>query len=109
MADTAAAGGGEHWDARVQETRQYEEVVEPGTETGTVVYAETVPMGESEQMYHNSELMETQNGFEIIDNTGAVVTVLQQNNNPGMASPPTELTGSDWSWFMVILFLANRL
>ena len=101
MADTAAAGGGEHWDARVQETRQYEEVVEPGTETGTVVYAETVPMGESEQMYHNSELMETQNGFEIIDNTGAVVTVLQQNNNPGMASwssPPAGLTGSDQSF-----------
>ena len=103
-------------ELRVQEIGQYEEVVgaghAAGTETGTVVYEETVPMGESEQMYHNSELMETQNGFEIIDNTGAVVTVLQQNNNPGMASwssPPTGLTGSDWSWFMVILLFANRL
>ena len=78
-------------ELRVQEIGQYEEVVgaghAAGTETGTVVYEETVPMGECEQMYHNSELMETQNGFEIIDNTGAVVTVLQQNNSPGMASP----------------------
>lgn len=51
-----------------------------GTETGTVVYEETVPITESETMYHqNSELMETQNGFEIIDN--GVVEVSQQNNN----------------------------
>ena len=51
-----------------------------GTETGTVVYEETVPITESEMMYHqNSELMETQNGFEIIDN--GVVEVSQQNNN----------------------------
>jgi len=51
-----------------------------GTETGTVVYEETVPITESEMMYHqNSELMETQNGFEIIDN--GMVAVSQQNNN----------------------------
>ena len=51
-----------------------------GTETGTVVYEETIPINESEMMYHqNSELLETQNGFEIIDN--GMVAVPQQNNN----------------------------
>ena len=47
-------------------------------ESGTVVYEETIPIAESEQMYKNSELMETQNGFEIIENSGAVMTVIQQ-------------------------------
>ena len=47
-------------------------------ESGTVVYEETIPIAESEQMYKNSELMETQNGFEIIENSGSVMTVIQQ-------------------------------
>ena len=59
-------------------------------ETGTVVYEETIPIAESEQMYKNSELMETQNGFEIIENNGNVVTVIQ-------SPPPQSSNGSLFS------------
>lgn len=89
-ADTGAAGAKKKRRRKVkteQDGDQYSELGETvtihgmaGTETGTVVYEETVPITESEMMYHqNSELMETQNGFEIIDN--GMVEVSQQNNN----------------------------
>ena len=89
-AHTGAAGAKKKRRRKVkteQDGDQYSELGETvtihgmaGTETGTVVYEETVPITESEMMYHqNSELMETQNGFEIIDN--GMVEVSQQNNN----------------------------
>ena len=89
--DTGAAGAKKKRRRKVKTEPEaglghYEELGETvtlhgmaGTETGTVVYEETVPINESEMMYQNSELMETQNGFEIIEN--GMVTVVQQNNN----------------------------
>jgi len=58
------------------------EEVSPGTvmETGTVLYEETVPLAESELMYQNSEVFETQGGgYEFIDNGS--ITVIQDNKN----------------------------
>jgi len=49
-------------------------------ETGTVLYEETVPLAESELMYQNSEVFETQGGgYEFIDNGS--ITVIQDNKS----------------------------
>jgi len=60
------------------EISQYEEVVQSSADdtSNTVVFEETIPLNESEQMYHNSELLEQKKGYEIVEN---VLTVLQPN------------------------------
>lgn len=73
------------------ELGSYEEVVagleagDVATDSGTVLYEETVPIAESEQMYQNSELLETQNGFEIVCNNSDVPSFL--NPDPFVPQP----------------------
>eukprot|EP00092_Neocalanus_flemingeri_P027637 GFUD01029990.1.p1 GENE.GFUD01029990.1~~GFUD01029990.1.p1 ORF type:complete len:536 (-),score=94.19 GFUD01029990.1:294-1901(-) len=66
------------------EISQYEEVVQSSADdtSNTVVFEETIPLNESEQMYQNSEFLEQKEGYEIVEaspENGSVVTVLQQN------------------------------
>ena len=66
------------------EISQYEEIVQStsNTETGTVLYEETISLSESAQMYQTSEWYPPQNGYEIIETStqnGSVLAVIQPN------------------------------
>lgn len=64
------------------EISQYEEVVQSSADdtSNTVVFEETIPLNESEQMYQNSDFLEQKEGYEIVETSpkqGSVLTVLQ--------------------------------
>ena len=69
------------------EISQYEEVVQSSADdvSNTVVFEETIPLNESEQMYQNSGYLEQKEGYEVVETSqdqGSVLTVVQSNQAP---------------------------